>query len=72
MANVGKGVNEVQISDYTGPNGVQWDLTVDEYVQDNSEGGVDTYPTFQPVNVRLYIVVYESITIIESYTQGNT
>ena len=53
VENVGNGVNEVQISDYTGPNGVQWDLTVDEYVQENSEGGVDTYPTFQSVNVRL-------------------
>ena len=50
---VGTGVNEVQISDFPGPNGVQWDLTVDEYVQENSDGGVDTYPTFQPGNVRL-------------------
>ena len=48
------GDSEVQICDYTGPNGVKWYLTVGE----NSGGGVDTYPAFQPVNVRLYIVVY--------------
>ena len=35
-----------------------WYLTVGE----KSDGGVDTYPTFQPV-VRL--VVHESITIVE-------
>ena len=41
-----------------------WYLTVGE----KSDGGVDTYPTFQPV-VRL--VLHESITILESY-KGNT
>ena len=52
---------------YPGPNGIKWYLTVQEYsgAQENSEGGVDTYPTFQPVNVRLQYC----ITIIESYTR---
>ena len=55
MENVGNVDNEVEICDYPGPNGVKWYLTVQEYsgAQENSEGGVDTYPTFQPANVRL-------------------